>query len=476
VRPLRILVVEDNPPDAAMIRVMLDEDEFEVVVAPRIDEAIASIQRQRFDAALLDLSLPDVHGIEALHRLQDASPSLPVVIVSGDGDERVATAAVAAGAQDYLLKGHFTDAALRRQLRYAIERQELTDRLAASIDELERQRASVLQLNQLKNDLIAVLAHDIKGPLTSIVGFAELLEEGYLEGTQATDAAHTIRTNAQRLATLANDVLELSRIEHGELEISDERVNVIELLEASAEAHRVERPIVISSEVQSAFVRGDEDRLRQVVDNLLRNAIKYSPQELPIEVDIDAVGENFRFTIRDRGMGIPPEDIPRLFERFSRASNARRAKIAGTGIGLFIVKMIVERHGGSIAVESKLGEGSTFTLTLPSIDATVSKRPMRVTILTTDSGLSRFAAYELRSRGYRVREAATLDDLSRVGDIRPGDVVLVDSAIADSEDVRRFAPRESSRLVGIGASSADSWDATLARPFLVTDLIAAVEG
>jgi signal transduction histidine kinase len=476
VKPLRILVVEDNPPDAAMIRAMLDPKEFEVVVAPRIDQAIAAIRSQRFDAVLLDLSLPDVHGIEALHRLQDTSPSLPVVIVSGDGDERVATAAVAAGAQDYLLKGHFTDVALRRQLRYAIERQELTDRLAASIEELERQRASVLQLNQLKNDLIAVLAHDIKGPLTSIVGFAELLEEGYLEGTQATEAAHTIRTNAQRLGTLANDVLELSRIEHGELEISDERVNVIELIEAAAEAHRVERPIVISSAVESAFVRGDEDRLRQVFDNLLRNAIKYSPQGQPIDVTIDAVGEDFRFTVRDLGMGIPPEDMPRLFERFARASNARRAKIAGTGIGLFIVKMIVERHGGSITVESKLGEGSTFTLTLPSIDATVSKRPMRVTILTTDSGLSRFAAYELRSRGYRVREAATLDDLSRVGDIRPGDVVLVDAAIADSEDVRKFAPRETSRLVGIGASGSDSWDATLSRPFLVTDLLAAVEG
>ena len=124
-KPLRILVVEDNPPDAAMIRAMLDPKEFEVVVAPRIDHAIAAIRSQRFDAALLDLSLPDVHGIEALHRLQDTSPSLPVVIVSGDGDERVATAAVAAGAQDYLLKGHFTDVALRRQLRYAIERQTL---------------------------------------------------------------------------------------------------------------------------------------------------------------------------------------------------------------------------------------------------------------------------------------------------------------------------------------------------------------
>jgi signal transduction histidine kinase len=475
-KPLRILVVEDNPPDAAMVRAMLDHTEFEVVVAPRIDRALESIGREPFDAALLDLSLPDVNGIEGLHRLQDASPSLPVVIVSGDRDERVATAAVAAGAQDYLLKGQFTDVALRRQLRYAIERQDLTDRLAASIDELERQRASVLQLNQLKNDLIAVLAHDIKGPLTSIVGFAELLEEGYLEGTQATDAAHTIRMNAQRLATLANDVLALSRIEHGELEISDERVNVVELLQEAAETHRVDRTIVIVSALGSAFVRGDADRLRQVFDNLLQNAIKYSPEDQPVEISIDADGENFRFTIRDMGMGIPPEDLPRLFERFARASNARRAKIAGTGIGLFIVKMIVERHGGTIAVESTLGEGSTFTVTLPSIDATVSKRPMRVTILTNDSGLSRFAAYELRSRGYRVREAATLEDLSHVGDIRPGDVLLVDAAIAGSDDVRKFVPKENSRLVGIGASVADNWDATLPRPFLVTDLLAAVSG
>jgi signal transduction histidine kinase len=475
-KPLRILLVEDNAPDAALIRSMLDPAEFDVSVAVRIGEAVETIEKERFDAALLDLSLPDVNGIEGLHRLQDASPSLPVVIVSGDRDERVATAAVAAGAQDYLLKGHFTDAALRRQLRYAIERQELTDRLAASIDELERQRASVLQLNQLKNDLIAVLAHDIKGPLTSIVGFAELLEEGYLEGAQATDAAHTIRMNAQRLATLANDVLALSRIEHGELEISDERVNLAELVQQTVEAHRVERPVEIKSAVSSAFVRGDEDRLRQVFDNLLRNAIKYSAQDQPVEVSLDADGENFKIAVRDRGIGIPPEDLPRLFKRFSRASNARRAKIAGTGIGLFIVKMIVERHGGTIAVESKLGEGSTFTVTLPSIEATVSKRPMRVTILTNDSGLSRFAAYELRSRGYRVREASTLEDLSSTGELRPGDVVLVDAALADSDDVRKIAPRESSRLVGIGASRADSWDATLSRPFLVTDLLAAVEG
>lgn len=351
---------------------------------------------------------------------------------------------------------------------------ELAHRLAASIDELERQRASVLELNQLKNDLIAVLAHDIKGPLTSIAGFAELLEEGYLEGPGAVDAAHTIRTNAQRLATLANDVLALSRIEHGELEIADERVDLVELIRNVVETHIAERNVHVKTTLKDAFVRGDGDRLRQVFDNLIRNAIKYSPEGNPVEVSIEPAGENFRVEVSDRGIGIPAEDVPRLFGRFARASNARRAKIAGTGIGLFIVKMIVERHGGSVDVESTLGEGSRFGAVLPSFGARVSQKPMRVAIVTKDSDLSRFAAYELRSRGYRVRQCSALEDLAHVGDLRPGDVVLVDPAIAPANEIAKFAPAGSIRVVGIGAGNG-AWDATLPRPFLVEDLIQAIE-
>jgi signal transduction histidine kinase len=356
-----------------------------------------------------------------------------------------------------------------------VKEEDLTRRLAASIEELERQRASVLQLNALKNDLIAVLAHDIKGPLTSIAGFAELLEEGFLEGAAAIDAAHTIRTNANRLATLANDVLALSRIEHGELEIADDRVDLIELIGNVVQTHLAERNIRIATDLEVAFVRGDAERLSQVFDNLLRNAIKYSPGGNPVDVTIAAQGDQFRVDVTDRGIGIPAEDIPRLFERFARGSNARRAKIAGTGIGLFIVKMIVERHGGQVELDSTLGEGSTFSVVLPSIDAFASRRPMRVSILTTDGDLSRFAAYELRARGYRVRECRALDDLAHLGDLRAGDVVLADPAAARAEEVRRFAAPGSIRVIGFGTSTLDGWDATLSRPFLVTDLLNAIE-
>jgi hypothetical protein len=349
------------------------------------------------------------------------------------------------------------------------------DRLAAALEELERMRGSVLQLHQLKNDLIALLAHDIKGPLTSIIGFAELLEEAYLEGEAATDAARTIHSNADRLAALANDMLALSRVERGELEIADNRVDLVEVVQKAIEPLRGERTIEWSTELSSGDVRGDEQRLIQVFDNLLRNAIKYSPNGEPVRVDLKREGQSVVIAIADRGIGIPDEELGRLFDRFSRGSNARKAKISGTGIGLFIVKMIVERHGGDVSVASKLGEGSRFEVRLPGIESPESLRPMRVTLLTADRGLSRFTAYELRTRGYRVREAATLEDAAKA-DLRTGDVIIVDDGIGDPTAIRNaVGDSRSVRMIGLGDDGGAGWDAVLPKPFLVADLLSAID-
>jgi signal transduction histidine kinase len=469
-----VLLVEDNPADAAYERTILQGDEFSVTVVHRLAEGVAAARERRFSVIVLDMSLPDGGGIAALEAMQAVAGSTPIVILSGDDDQRVATQAVQLGAQDYLLKGHLSDVSLRRALRHAIERADLTERLAGSVEELERQRSSVLALNQLKNDLIAVLAHDIKGPLTSIVGFSELLEEGYLEGDAATDAAKTIRTNANRLATLANDVLALSRVEYGELDIADDRVDLVDLLKKTIDLHAAERTVDFECVLPTAFVRGDAERLTQAFDNLLRNAIKYSPGGEPVSVGLTARGDRFIVTVSDRGIGIPLEEIPKLFARFSRASNAKRAKIVGTGIGLFIVKMILERHSGTVDVTTTLGEGSTFEVSLPSFDASDVASPKRVMILTPDPGSSRFIAYELRSRGFRVREVATFES-AVTGDLRPGDVILVDDGAATAAELRAALTHIGDlRLVGLGASPGAGFDRVLAKPFLVTDLVAAV--
>ena len=471
-RDLRVLIVENNAADAALAREMLDGTASSAIVAATLDEAVELLDG--VDVVLLAMNLPGGEGLAGLVRLRAKRPDVPIVIVSADADEVLAIAAVQAGAQDYLLKGTLSPNALRRALRYAVERNELTNRLAASIEELERQRSSVLELNQLKNDLIAILAHDIKGPLTSVIGFAELLEEGFLEGDAATDAAKTIRTNAQRLATLANDVLILSRFEHGALEIADERVDLVRVIEDAIEPHAGEREITLQQNALRTIVRGDAERLRQVFDNLIRNAIKYSPSGGAVRIALEDDGDFVVARVTDRGMGIPPDDLPKLFDRFTRGSNARKAKISGTGIGLFIVKMILERHGGDVHAESALGEGSTFTLRLPGIESAVAALPMRVTLLTQDLALRQFAAYELRSRGYRVREAASLDEAS---DVRSGDVVLVDQPTLAPDQLRaRLGSGRAVRLVALGANGVDDgWDGSLSKPFLVADLLRALQ-
>ncbi len=348
----------------------------------------------------------------------------------------------------------------------------MRERLIGAFEELHEQRAALVQMNQLKSELVATLAHDLRGPLTSIVGFAELLEEGYLEGEEAAEAARTIRANAQRLATFTNDLLALARVESSELEIADEQFDAVDVLKGAIEAANGEREINLHLEVEDALVRGDAERLRSVFDHLLSNALKYSPGGEPVSVDVVPNEDSFAFTVTDLGIGIPLEDLPRLFNRFGRASNARRMKIAGTGVGLFIVKAIVERHGGTVHVESTLDHGSAFTVRLPSAQTRSARLP-RVTILCGDRRLSRYTALELRSRGYRIREANTIIDA--IEGMQAGDVMIADTLDASAQELRD-AIEVPAQIIGIGAEPSDGWDASLPKPFLLSDLIAALDG
>jgi signal transduction histidine kinase len=442
VTQLHVLVIGNNDL-ADGLRTLPEGDSLELETAASVDDVLANPRRA-------DVVVIDRRGIESAERvaaLAKAIEPVPVVVV---GDEE----------------------SLARAIFSAADRAWLRSSLAAALDELEAQRAAVMQISQLKHDLVATLAHDIKGPLTSIVGFAELLEEGFLEGDEATDAARTIRTNAQRLATLANDMLALSRVEYGELEIADDRIDVVDILRSAIEAVGAERTIETTLAPEHAYVCGDADRLRQVFDNLLRNAIKYSPGGEPIAVDLREAGNGFAISVRDHGIGIPSEDLPKLFGRFARASNARKSKIPGTGVGLFIVKTIVERHAGAVAVQSTLGDGSTFTVTLPAIENLRGDGPGRVAIVTTDGRLSRFTAFELRARGFHVREVRGATEAA--DGARAGDVLVVDAQTAGAQETRAALGALRVRVVGVGPHAPDGWDVTLPKPFLVNDLLAAI--
>ncbi len=231
--------------------------------------------------------------------------------------------------------------------------------------DLQARERTVEDLNKLKSDLIAMLAHDFRSPLTSIIGFGELLRDGLLEGEEAVEAASTILRAANRLNNLAADTLTMAQLERNELTLRRQPVDAVALVEDIVHSHESERAIGFAAPSEPVMVDADRNRLRQVFDNVVANAIKYSPGGEPVDVTMKLDGGQLVTTIEDRGIGIEPAEIDFVFGRFARGSNARKSGISGSGFGLYLSKMLLELQGGSISVRSAPGQGSTFTISLP---------------------------------------------------------------------------------------------------------------
>jgi PAS domain S-box-containing protein len=350
-------------------------------------------------------------------------------------------------------------------------------RNVALYQELESRRSSVLELSQTKSDLIAMLAHDFRGPLTSIVGYSDLVGEvGGLNDEQR-DFIESIKRSALQLSELATDTLTLSRLERNEVALQLGDVDLAELLHTIVEQFADRREVTL--DVQGdAHVFGDDERLRQVFTNLIDNAVKYTPNGAPPLVTVAPGPDNVTVKVSDRGIGIPSGELTAIFDRFSRASNARRLRVSGTGFGLFLSKQLVALHGGTIAVESREGEGSTFTVTLPRRTARTSTP--RMIVVLDDERSDSFLAYGLRDGGYRVRTAASIDDVIAIADSEKVDalVVAVDDLPSDrAARVRAFGRERNIPIVATegGAAARLGAIATVPKPVLAGDVMAILE-
>ena len=293
--------------------------------------------------------------------------------------------------------------------------------------ELSARRASVTELNQIKNDLIAMLAHDFKGPLTTIVGFADILAENDALDDEARTFCRLIASSAMRLASLATDTLALSRLESNELALTLGDVDVLALVRDIARTFSVTRTIDVRIDREAPIVvRADAGRLRQVFENLIGNAIKYSPGGQPVEIAIRRVHDGAEVAVRDHGIGIPAADREKLFGRFARAANARAMGISGTGFGLYLAKTIVDLHGGRIGVESREGKGSTFRVTLPGSLASERSATPRLLLLDRDGEARSYIAHTLRSAGYAVRVTVKARDTLDALRTEIFDVAIID--------------------------------------------------
>jgi two-component system, OmpR family, phosphate regulon sensor histidine kinase PhoR len=227
------------------------------------------------------------------------------------------------------------------------------------------------RLERVRQDFVANVSHEFKTPLTAIQGFAETLLGGALDDpTNNRRFLDIIRNHAIRLARLTNDLLKLARIEAGKLEVEFFPVGLIELIEGCAETTLMKasrKQITLEIEVPPGLpaVQGDASLLRDVLQNLLDNAIQYTPAGGHVHVTAEAKGREAVITVSDTGIGIPTSDRERIFERFYRVDAARSREAGGTGLGLSIAKHIVEAHNGRLWVDSVIGEGSKFSFSIP---------------------------------------------------------------------------------------------------------------
>jgi len=227
------------------------------------------------------------------------------------------------------------------------------------------------QLEKIRQDFVANVSHELRTPLTTIKGYAETLLEGALKEDQAFQFVQVIKRHTDRLTKIVEDLLMLSRIETREFQLKWEDVSVRDFIDDIIDFVRdpAERKKISLSrnEVPSSLrVKGDRSYLEQILMNLLDNAIKYTPEAGRVIVSaVEKDSKDIQFSVQDNGIGIPKEDLSRIFERFYRVDKGRSKELGGTGLGLSIVKHLVQAHGGKVWVESQMGKGSTFCFTLP---------------------------------------------------------------------------------------------------------------
>lgn len=365
---LQVLLVEDNAADARLLRRMLSEEKqgsFELTHLTRMSEAEALLSKGGVDIVLLDMGLPDGHGLEILRRARAAAPVAVMIVLTGFEDEVLAAEAMREGAQDYLIKGQIENRALPQALRYAVERQ----RMQAEADLMRKNEV------RLRDDFLSHVSHELRSPLTSISSFSSLIADGLAGKTtpQQDNYLQIILRNVGQLRAMIEDLLEVTQERTGKLAVELQSVSVIEAavyaidtLKGAAKQKEITLSLLPST--YSPWAYADATRLRQILTILLDNAVKFTPAGGAVTVrarEYEKNGSMVLVEVSDTGCGIKPDETELIFERLYQVTDPGSGGRRGLGLGLHIAKDLVTRQGGEIWVTSVPGKGSLFSFTLP---------------------------------------------------------------------------------------------------------------
>jgi signal transduction histidine kinase len=448
--PLYVLILEDRADDAAL---MLDELR-RAGFAPdwkRVETAAAYLEalKSPLDVILADYSLPQFDALTALRLLQGHELDIPFIVVTGSVSEEAAVECMKRGAADYLLKDRL--ARLGSAVAHALEEQRLRAEkrkaetaLLESREQLRRRAEQLAEADRRKNEFLALLSHELRNPLAPMFNAVHVLQLPGVGEPALTWARDVIARQVRHLARLIDDLLNVSRITQGKLELRLERVDLVGIAKATIDSidplmtqHRHELTVSIPSE--PVYLEADPDRLTQILTNLLDNAAKYTKPGGRIWLTVERTNDEVRVRVRDAGVGIHPVMLKRIFDPFVQLGRSQSSDSQwGLGLGLMLVRSLVEMHRGSVEAFSEgLGKGSEFIVRLPLSAnsrtkeshppvAAAAGNPLRVLIVEDNHDTAESEAKVLQLAGHEVYtafEGTTAVEMARV---HPPDVVLLD--------------------------------------------------